>query len=319
MPEPSSKRDALVVIGNFDGVHRGHQSVLASVAEEAASRSLQPRLLTFDPHPAVTLGRTPPALLTRLLRKTELAQRACPGIEMAVYEFTEAFAAQSPEEFADQVLVEELGAKMVMVGQNFRFGKGRVGNVDTLVELGRERGFSAVAEPLVADDAGAWSSTRCRACIADGDLAGAREILGRPHALSGEVKHGDKRGRTIGFPTCNLPDVPEALPPFGVYAVAVDRVRSGRPHDAEALALGVANLGVRPTVDGEAPQLEVHLFDVEEDLYGAQLRVHLLSLLRPERRFDGLEALVEQIEKDADAARAAVATVEAHPERGTYF
>ncbi|MCA9621974.1 MAG: bifunctional riboflavin kinase/FAD synthetase [Myxococcales bacterium] len=303
---------SLVVIGNFDGVHRGHQAVLRSVAELAAARDLSPKLFTFEPHPAVTLGRPAPALLTTLERKRELCARFCPGIELVVRRFDRAFAEQSPATFVERVLVAELHAKAVLVGDNFRFGRDRAGTIDDLQRFGREHGFTASAEPMVSDDSGAWSSTRIRAAIAEGDLAAARDMLGRPHMLSGPVVAGQRRGRTIGFPTCNLASPPEALPPNGVYAVLVDRVEGGTPH---ALAKGVANLGLRPTVDDGAiePVLEVHLFDVDADLYGAMLRVHLIEGLRPEQRFSSFDALRAQIQADAERARAILDSV-AHPD-----
>lgn len=309
--------ETLVVIGNFDGVHRGHQAVLEAVSRMAAERSLLPRLLTFEPHPAITLGRTPPALLTTLERKRELAQRSCPSIEFCVHAFTAAFAGLTPEQFARQVLVEELGARLVMVGTNFRFGRGRSGSIADLARLGEVFGFEVMAEPLVSDSRGAWSSTRIRALIAEGDAAAAARLLGRPHMLSGKVILGDQRGRQLGFPTCNIADAPQAAPPFGVYAVLVDRLQDGR---AQALGRGVANLGVRPSIQQEQPRplLEVHLFDVDEDLYGAELRVHLVERLRAEQRFDGLDALKAQIAKDSTAARALLSTYQPEPETGAF-
>lgn len=297
---------SLVVIGNFDGVHRGHQAVLTAVARRSAERQLAPKMLTFEPHPAVTLGRQPPALLTTIDRKRELVKRACPGIELVVREFTREFAAQSPEQFVDRILVDQLAAKVVMVGRNFRFGAQRAGGIDDLERLGAQRGFEVFAEPLVSDSQGAWSSTRARGLIAAGDMRGAAQVLGRPHMVSGQVAHGEQRGRTLGFPTCNLPDMAEALPPFGVYAVLVDVVDNGVAH---ALAKGVANIGVRPTVGGTtAPLLEAHLFDLERDLYGCVLRVHLVVKLRDEQRFPGLEALKAQIAADCERAREALGT-----------
>lgn len=306
-------RDALVVIGNFDGVHLGHQSLLGEVGREAKERGLRPRMLTFEPHPAVTLGRAAPPRLSTLPRKLELVERACHGIDVVVRAFTKEFANQSPEAFVRDVLLDELCARMVLVGQNFRFGKGRAGGIDELKAFGAEHGFEARAETLVSDEAGAWSSSRVRENIAAGDMESAADILGRPHMLSGEVERGDQRGRTIGFPTCNLPGVTEALPPNGVYAVLVDRVeRDGDREVPTALARGVANLGVRPTVkDAQpAPLLEVHLFDTDEDLYGASLRVHLVKRIRTEQQFDGLDALKAQIASDAEAARAVLAGAE---------
>ena len=216
------------------------------------------------------------------------------------------------------MLIGELQANVVMVGANFRFGKDRAGGVDDLRRLGERHGFETIAEPLVQDDHGAWSSTRIRGCIADGDMVGAAEMLGRPHMLSGEVVRGDQRGRTIGFPTCNIAEPPEALPPHGVYAVAVDRVDGDR---VTALAKGVANLGVRPTVVDAQPRplLEAHLFDVTADLYGAFLRVHLIARLREEKKFDGLEALRAQIDADAQAALRRLEGLEPNPELGSWF
>lgn len=308
---------SLIVIGNFDGVHRGHQSVLGSVGELAEERGLSPKLFTFEPHPAVTLGRTPPPLLTTLPRKRELVKRACPGIEVVVREFTQDFSEQSPEDFVTDVLVAELDAKAVMVGANFRFGKDRAGGVDDLRRLGAQHDIETIAEPLVQDDHGAWSSTRIRACIAEGDMAGAADMLGRPHMLSGEVVRGDQRGRTIGFATCNVAEPPEALPPNGVYAVLVDEVKG---EEVRALAKGVANLGVRPTVKDAQPRplLEAHLFDMTADLYGAFLRVHLVARLREEKKFSGLDALKAQIDDDAQAARRRLSGREPDPELGSW-
>lgn len=305
MRRPHHGLGSVVVIGNFDGVHRGHQAVLEAVGRLGHERELAPKLLTFEPHPAVTLGRPAPALLTRWPRKIELAGRACPGVEVVVREFTSEFASQTPEEFVARVLVGELGARAVMVGLNFRFGRGRSGGTAELEAFGERHGFELLAEPLVCDDAGPWSSSRVRALIAAGDVEGAMRMLGRPHMLSGSVAHGDARGRTIGFPTCNLPDVAEALPANGVYAVLVDRLDDGR---AVALAKGVANLGVRPTVAaGTKPLFEVHLFDRDESLYGVDLRVHLVARLREEKRFAGLDELKAQIARDALEARTALA------------
>jgi len=271
-------------------------------------------MLTFEPHPAVTLGRTPPTLLTTLPRKLELAQRSCPGIHVVVRQFTLDFARLSPEAFARDVLARELGAAVVMVGINFRFGRDRSGGFGDLERWGAELGFEAFAEPLVCDTQGAWSSTRVRELVSSGNIDAAQQILGRPHALSGVVAHGDARGRTLGFPTCNLPVVPELLPPFGVYAVLVDLLE---PETGQALALGrgVANVGLRPTVKAGAarPLVEVHLFDLDRDLYGRGLRVHLVARLRSEQRFADLASLKAQIAQDSDAARRRLENEEPDP------
>jgi riboflavin kinase/FMN adenylyltransferase len=302
------------VIGNFDGVHQGHEAVLSAVYRLARSRELRPTMLTFQPHPAVTLGRQPPAVLTTLARKLELVERSCPGIEVVVREFTLPFARQSPEQFVRDVLVAELRAAVVMVGLNFRFGRDRSGGFGDLERFGEALGFEAIAEPLVSDAQGACSSSRVRALIAAGELDAAQAMLGRPHMLSGRVAPGDGRGKTLGFATCNLAQVAEALPPNGVYAVLVDIVdpTSG----PQSLARGVANIGVRPTVASEAsePRVEAHLFDFDGDLYGCHLRVHLMSFLRPERRFADLDALKRQIAEDAERARDVLGSSEPDPQ-----
>jgi riboflavin kinase/FMN adenylyltransferase len=296
-----------VVIGNFDGVHRGHVQLLRDASLQARELGLTPLALTFDPHPASVVGREPPAQLTRKARKLELLHRIDPSLQVHVATFNAALARQSAAEFAQRTLAEELRARLVVVGQDFRFGSGRTGNLGTLVELGRELGFEARAHELVGDTLGPWSSTRARTAIASGDVEQAEEILGRPHMLSGVVVKGAQRGRTLGFPTCNVDEIAEALPAHGVYAVLVDREEHlpNGEHKARALARGVANVGVRPTVDPSStrPSVEVHLFDIDEDLYGASLRVHLLVKLRAEQRFPDFQALRAQIDVDARRAR----------------
>ncbi|WP_052375678.1 bifunctional riboflavin kinase/FAD synthetase [Chondromyces apiculatus] len=312
----SAPPGSLIVIGNFDGVHRGHQALFADAITESQRRKLRPVALTFAPHPALALGRTPPSTLTVMARKVELIQRVSPSLEVAVATFDRRFSEQTPEDFARAVLVEQLGAAVVVVGNNFRFGSNRAGDLETLALLGERHGFEARSHALVGDDEGPWSSTRIRALLAAGDLDEASRLLSRPHMLSGVVVRGDQRGRTIGFPTCNLAEVAEALPPFGVYATLVDRLSSDGK--ATALARGVMNLGVRPTVKGPSapPTVEVHLLDHDEDLYGATLRVHLISRLRPEKRFSGIDELRAQIATDAEAARRTLAPLSPLPAAG---
>ena len=311
----------LVAIGNFDGVHRGHQAVLAGASSDARARGLSPVVLTFEPHPAAVIGRGAPPILSPLARKIELIERAEPAIRVVVQSFNLEFASLSPESFARDVLVSELRARHVIVGKNFRFGKDRAGDFDVLTALGRELGFETRSHALVGDEEGTFSSTRVRRAVAAGDLDAARAVLGRPHALTGVVVRGDQRGRTLGFPTANLADVVEALPPFGVYAVLVDRMEGAATSPrAVALAGGVANIGVRPTVkEGAPPSIEVNLFDLDEDLYGASLRVHLIARLRGEQRFSGVDALRAQIAKDAAAARAIVSSTPAPPRGASYW
>jgi riboflavin kinase / FMN adenylyltransferase len=309
-----SRESRAVAIGNFDGVHRGHQAVLASVAADAHRQGLKPCVLTFSPHPRSVLGRPVPPVLTCLDRKRELIHRIDPTIDVRVWRFDLEFASRSPEEFATSVLHDALEAAVVVVGHNFRFGRDRAGGFDDLAALGDKLGFETRSHDLVGDDVGAWSSSRIRGAIAHGELADAERMLGRPHMLSGIVVSGDRRGRTLGFPTCNLAEVEEALPPFGVYAVLVDRLDASAEGGAVVLATGVANIGVRPTVGDETiPRIEVHLFDLDADLYGARLCVHLVAQLRAEQRFDGLDALRAQIARDATAARARLEGVKPDP------
>jgi len=312
--DAQEKPGRLVAIGNFDGVHRGHRAVLAEAADLARTRGLEPIVLTFDPHPAEVLGRKAPALLTPLDRKIQLCEREMPGGHVVVVPFDRAFAAQNPREFAERVLVP-LDARVVLVGKNFRFGANRAGDFNELERLGNELGFETRSHVLVGDDAGAWSSSRVRNEIAQGHLEEARRILGRWHALTGTVVHGDKRGRTIGFPTANILDMPEALPPFGVMAVVVDKLDKSGENSSVMLGRGVANLGLRPTVDASAtvPRLEVNLFDFEGDLYGLRLRVHLVQHLRAEKRFSGIDMLRAQIIEDATRARAVLSDVRPDP------
>jgi riboflavin kinase/FMN adenylyltransferase len=304
---PSS---TLVAIGNFDGVHLGHGSVLRAAAQEAARRGLVPAVLTFDPHPAAVLGRAVLPVLTSLDRKVELICRIDPSLAVVVQQFTLKLAEKTPREFVENLLVAELGASVVLVGANFRFGRGRSGDFAVLEQLGDELGFDARVQPLAGDASGTYSSSRIRQALTVGDLGEARRLLGRPHSMSGRVVAGAGRGRQIGVPTANLADNVEALPPHGVYAVAVDRVVENR---SIALGGGMANIGVRPTVQGGF-SVEVHVFDLADDLYGATLRLHFIERLRDEQRFPSVEALREQLDRDAAAARALTDVLSPSPE-----
>ncbi|MFO0742787.1 MAG: bifunctional riboflavin kinase/FAD synthetase [Labilithrix sp.] len=292
----SAALKSVVVIGNLDGVHRGHQAVLrqARALADRSGRDLarsRVLVLTFDPHPAEVLhGKVKPRLCT-VARRVELL-RVNGADDVVVEPFTKELAALTPEEFAKELLSARLHCTAVVVGQNFRFGAQRAGDMNTLRELGATLGFEVVASEIASDEKGPFSSTRVRDAIAAADLGEAAHVLGRPHSISGVVEHGDKRGRTIGFPTANLGQVTELLPPHGVYAVRAD----DRP--------GVMNLGVRPTVDGTQLRIEVHLFDFAGDLYDQPMRVHLVERVREERKFAGLDELKAQIAKDAALARA---------------
>ncbi len=293
---------SVVVIGNFDGVHRGHQAVLAQARGAADARGIRCVVLTFDPHPAEVLGRGAPPRLTTLSRRRELLLTH--GADDVVVEpFSRELAGWSPSHFARELLAGRLAARAVVVGDNFRFGHKRAGDFATLQELGGSLGFEAIAADVAGDDKGPFSSTRVRDAIAAGNAEEASLVLGRPHELSGVVEHGDHLGRTLGFPTANLGNVPELLPPYGAYAVRVGRDGEGAPREWQ----GVMNLGVRPTVGGTQLRVEVNLFDVSLDLYGERLRVALAHRIRGEQKFAGLDALKAQIAADAAAARAFLA------------
>lgn len=314
--QPSPPSGSLVAIGNFDGVHRGHRSVVAQAVRLAEPASLAPLVLTFDPHPSQVLGRGALPALTSLDRKVELLKRQSASLRVVVESFTLRLAQMEPAEFARQLLVSGLNAKMVIVGENFRFGRGRSGDFAELSRLGEELGFRALAAELERDEQGPISSTRVRGALSRGALEEVEALLGRPHSLTGLVIPGQGRGRSISVPTANLSEMSEALPPHGVYAVVVDRkLDSG----FVALSGGVANYGVRPTL-GAGPSFEAHLFDTSLDLYGQELRVHLLSRLREERKFSGVDELRGQIAQDIEAARAITASRKPDPSaRGAWY
>jgi riboflavin kinase/FMN adenylyltransferase len=287
-------RPRVIAIGNFDGVHLGHQAVLAAAHSNA--------VLTFDPHPARALGREMPAALTALPRKAELLVGLGIG-EVLVKTFDDAFAALPPERFVEDLLVGRLSARGVVVGRNFRFGHARGGDLAMLELLGKKHGFDVRCFELQGDERGTFSSTRIRDALARGDLADANRVLGRPHAFSGVVAQGAQRGRTLGFPTANVEDVEEVVPARGVYAVRVDQLDAS--DDARPIGCGVMNVGVRPTIDAKSERRtqEAHLFDFTGDLYGARLRVHVLEHIRDETKFASLDELRAQIAVDVRSAR----------------
>lgn len=292
----------LIAIGNFDGVHLGHRHLIAAVVEQAKRRHLAPTVLTFDPHPSVILGKPKLPMLTRLDSKIALLSAVDPGLEVVVLPFTRELASLSPETFVREVLVARYDAGHVVVGANFRFGAGRTGNLESLQALGAEFGVTAEAMPLLHQSDAPISSSRIRALIGAGQVAEAARLLGRPHTTVGEVEHGDAIGRTLGFPTANLTDIVEMVPAFGIYACRVNIVEASERRQF----LGAASIGVRPTLDQNGPppvRVEVHLLDVELDLYGKHLAVEWVSWLRGEEKFASLDALKLQITRDIEHAR----------------
>jgi riboflavin kinase/FMN adenylyltransferase len=290
-------RAPAVAIGTFDGVHRGHQELVARARAAATRLSGEAVVLTFDPHPATVVApERAPRLLSSTARKLELLAAA--GAEAAVVEpFDLALAALEPRAFAETILAGALGARHLVVGYDFRFGHGRAGGADTLGELGGELGFTVeVVEPVAVDGTVA-SSSRIRAQIEAGELAGARALLGRDPEIEGEVVRGAGRGRGIGVPTANLAIEAGVVPPLGIYAGWVALA-------GERLA-GAASVGTNPTFDDSGrTSIEVHILDFDRDCYGERMRVEFVERLRGELRFPGAAELVEQIRRDiADTRR----------------
>jgi riboflavin kinase/FMN adenylyltransferase len=301
---PAAARGAVVVIGNFDGVHRGHQLLLADARRQADALAASLAVLTFEPHPrSVFLPDQPPFRLTSLRAKAHALQEA--GVDdLFVLHFDRAFSLKTAEAFVLDILVGDLAARHVVVGWDFCFGHKRAGNVALLKSMGAQHGFGVTSvDPVMTGEGEIYSSSIIRAHLREGRPAKAAELLGRPWEIEGRVEHGDRRGRTIGFPTANLGLGDYLRPAIGVYAVLAGR-DPGVEHGGETCWLpGVANFGRRPTVAGEDLRLEVHLFDFDGDLYGETLRVRLLDFLRAEKKFDGLDALRAQIALDCGRAR----------------
>jgi riboflavin kinase/FMN adenylyltransferase len=294
---PERLRGAAVAIGAFDGVHRGHQAVIARPAPPPPASAPRWPWSSFDPIPAAGSSPTPPF---RLMTSAQMARALAP---LAVYRlyllpFDADMAAMSEEAFAREVLADGLGIRHAAIGFDFTYGKGRTGSPEALRRHGQTLGFTvSVTERIDDPDGLKLSSSAVREALKAGDMARANAILGRPFAIEGEVVHGDKRGRTIGVPTANVAMGDYMRPAYGVYATRT-RLPDGRVID------GVANLGVRPMFEIDQPLLEVWLFDFDGDLYGQTVETDLIAFLRSEMAFDGLDALKVQIDKDADAPQA---------------
>jgi riboflavin kinase/FMN adenylyltransferase len=286
----------VATIGNFDGVHLGHQAVLGQLAEKADELNLPLTVVTFEPQPQEFFRpeKCPPRL-TRFREKVQALRRYAVD-RVLVLRFNEKFSRQSADDFILNLLVNGLGVKYLVVGDDFRFGKERVGDFTMLQAAGREHGFEVVNMHTLALDEKRVSSTRVREALGVGDLNAAEKLLGRIYRMSGRVAHGDKKGRTIGFPTANIHLHRINTPLRGVFAVELFGV------EGEPLP-GVANLGTRPTVGGMKTLLEVHLFDFDGDIYGRHVHVDFLRKLRDEQRFDSFDDLKAQILVDAEQAQ----------------
>jgi riboflavin kinase / FMN adenylyltransferase len=300
-PLDGATRGTVVTVGTFDGVHRGHQDVLARLVRRARAARLPSLLVTFEPHPLEILNpAAAPLLLTT--RAEKLAVLEASGLDVvAIVQFTPAFAAQSAEEFVDRGLLERFRMRELLIGHDHGFGRGREGDVETLRALGTARGFGVdVVAPVETAAGEPISSSRIRRAVAAGALADAEAALGRLYTVSGAVVAGEARGRTLGFRTLNVqPESPrKLLPPDGVYAVEV-RTPRGR-------YAGMLNLGARPTFGDERRTIEAHLFDAEGDFYGDFVEVAFVARLRDTMRFDGPAALMTQLAADERAARLAL-------------
>ena len=293
---PERLRGGIVALGNFDGFHEGHQAVVGRAVERARAAGRPALVATFDPHPVRFFKPDlPPFRLTSLDQRQRLFGAA--GADaMLVFHFDAALASVTAEDFVTERLIGLIGAAGVATGEDFTFGHKRGGNMAVLKRLGAEHGLSVDAVAPVMADGEPVSSSRIREALEAGDPETAARLLTRPFAIEGAVEHGDKRGRALGYPTANIPLGPYLRPKFGIYAVR-GRLPDGRVLD------GAANLGIRPSFDPPMELLEPHFFDFDGDLYGQRIEVELISFLRPERKFDRIDALAAQMDADCAEAR----------------
>lgn len=309
---PADLTGSVVTLGNFDGVHRGHRAVLTEVLARATSAGLTSVAVTFEPHPvAVLYPERAPAQITSLDHRLALLDAA--GVDaVLVMEFTREFAQLTPEQFVEQTFVDALRAKVVVVGEDTRFGVRNSGDVQTLLELGERFGFEVVTvRDLGGEGQGSrWSSTQVRGLLAEGDVRGASAVLGRPHRVSGVVVHGDHRGRELGYPTANLESRCEGLVPAdGVYAGWL--VRPELPaSDPDSTLPAAISIGTNPTFDGTVRRVEAYVLDrTDLDLYDEPVTIEFVERLRETLRFDSVDELLETMADDVRRARDILATI----------
>ncbi len=301
---PAALRGSVVAVGNFDGVHRGHQIVIADAQAVARSSGVPLTVLSFEPHPrTVFRPEDPPFRLTPFRIKARLLEALGVDIHMVLH-FDLAFSRHSADWFVEEVLLAGLGATHVVIGYDFCFGHKRQGDAQALFSYGRRHGFGVTVVTQASDESGGtYSSSAARAHLQEGRAREAAEILGRPWEIEGRVEAGDRRGHAFGYPTANLALGDYLRPAYGVYAVRAAVDAGGAPEWRD----GVANVGIRPMYAVAEPLMEAHLFDFDGDLYGRHLRVQLIERLRPEMKFDSVDALIAQMDRDAQAAREALA------------
>ncbi|KQM21792.1 bifunctional riboflavin kinase/FAD synthetase [Novosphingobium sp. Leaf2] len=302
LPIPDSLRGAVLALGNFDGFHRGHQAVVGEAIAWARAQGRPAIVATFDPHPIRHFKPdAAPFRLTTLDQRQELFAAA--GADaMLVLHFDSAMAAMPAPQWVERMLVQHMGAVGVVTGEDFTFGRARGGNSQILSAIGAAHGLEARTVGPVSDDEGTISSSRIRQALKTGDCETAARLMTRPFAIRGRVQHGDKVGRTIGYPTANLDMGSYLRPLYGIYAV------TGRMPDGRVLQ-GAANMGIRPTFDPPKELLEPHFFDFTGDLYGQEIEVTFHHFLRPEAKFDSLDALITQMDADCVRARELLAAL----------
>ncbi len=298
-PKPFERKASAVTIGTYDGVHLGHRAIISTLVSDAKARGWRSVVITFEPHPRLVLGKTngaPIFLLSTLNEKLRILETL--GVDcVIVIHFTKEFSETPAETFVEEVLVEKIGLAEIVIGYDHMFGKNRGGSFETLVRLAKKHHFTVLQIPEQKVDKHHLSSTAIRRFLEAGEIENANKLLGAPYQLSALVVEGDKRGRTIGFPTANLlPPKEKLIPKIGVYAVEVEV--------DEKRYRAMMNIGMRPTVQSQASlSLEVHLLEFNGDLYGKELTVRFLARLRDEQKFSSLDALKAQLERDKAAAQ----------------
>jgi riboflavin kinase/FMN adenylyltransferase len=292
---PDAYKNTVLALGNFDGMHKGHAALIKQCVSLARDIKTIPAVMTFEPHPRqfFSADKAPVSIYTFRQKAEKLKDM---GIEcLFVARFNHTLAATSAHDFVHNILSESLRAKHVLTGYNFAFGKGRTGNTEFLARETETLGIGFTAMPEVKDGTSTISTSAIRAALAQGDVARASQMLGHNYTLEGHVMHGNKRGKTIGFPTANLAVHHLAVPRLGVYAVRA--ILENTTYD------GVANIGIKPTFDGKIPMLETHIFNFNQSIYGRRLCVEFMDFIRPEKKFENLDDLRRQIDADAHIAK----------------
>lgn len=294
-PEINQVVGSIVVLGNFDGVHLGHQKLFRIAKEKAKQMNLQVVALSFYPHPTWVLGNNPKPLLTS--RDEKKSRIEAMGVDIFIeYPFDQEFASTQPEQFFKTILVNRLKAKAIVIGSNYYFGKNKKGDIVHMKELGDKYDVEICAVDTVKSEGITISSTNIRNLIMEGDMKQVTRLLGKPYTITGEVVHGKALGRTIGFPTANVEaELTRVYPPNGVYATTIKVYN--------AVYWGITNIGYNPTVSGKSKTIETHIFDFDQMIYGEKIEIALHEFMRPEKKFDGLDELVAQLHEDREKAK----------------